>query len=429
MNENKGSKFKYYRKNYGRIAENFFSLSVLNAISFLFPLITVPYLTRVLGPEKFGVVSFALVVVQYFIIFTNFGFAYSATQQISVHQQNRQKVSDIFSAVITVKLLISIVCMLVLFALILFVEQFRQDYLVFIFSFGMVIGDALVPLWLFQGMEKMKFITIVNFISKLIFTILIFFFVKKEADYLVVPVFNTLGYLVAGFISFIIAYRLFRLKFVFPKISEIKLQTKESWPIFISTFSINLYRNANVLLLGFFTNYTIVGYYASAEKIIKGMQSLITPLSDALFPYMSKRFVKDSLKDNVNIIFRLGKYYFVVLTMISVLFLIFAAPITTFFLGEKFLASIPDVRIMSFVVLFGGMNYFLGIVGLINMGYKKKFMVFVAITGIISIINLLYFIYFWVDQGASASMLISECILFIMLAYYIIKLKRKTIAA
>jgi polysaccharide transporter, PST family len=424
MSQEEFSRIKHYRKNYGRILENFFSLSILNAISVLFPMITLPYLTRVLGAEKFGVVAFATVVVQYFMMFTSFGFGYSATQQISFHQVDTKKVSAIFSAVVSIKLMISVLCGLVLTIMILLFDQFRSDYLIFIYSFGMVIGDALVPVWLFQGMEKMKFITIVNFFSKLVFTLLIFVYIRAEADYMVVPVFNTLGYLVAGMISFVVAYRTFRLHFVLPSFSEIKIQIMEAWPIFLSTFSMNLYRNANVLLLGFLTNYTIVGYYASAEKVIKGVQSLITPLSDALFPYMSKRFSKDSHKENMSFLLRLGKNYFVVLAILSLLFLIFAEPIVTLFLGEKFVSSIPDIQILSFVILFGGMNYLLGILGLVNLGHKKKFMVFVAITGVISIINLFWLIYFFSDKGASLSMLISEVVLFILLSVFIFKLNR-----
>jgi polysaccharide transporter, PST family len=418
------SNINQYRKRHGRILENFFSLSVLNAISVLFPMVTLPYLTRVLGVEKFGIVAFATVVVQYFMMFTSFGFGYSATQQISINQNNTKKISSIFSAVISIKLLISFLCGLVLLILILVSKQFRSDYLIFIYSFGMVIGDALVPVWLFQGMEKMKFITIVNFISKLIFTLLIFVYVRSESDYLVVPIFNTLGYLIAGVISFVVAFKIFKLVFTFPRINEMKIQMKEAWPIFLSTFSMNLYRNANVLLLGFLTNYTMVGFYASAEKVIKGVQSLITPLSDALFPYMSKRFAKDSTRQNISFLFRLGKNYFVVLTVISVLFLIFAKPIVSIFLGDKFVSSIPDIQIMSFVVLFGGMNYLLGILGLVNLGYKKKFMIFVAITGVISIINLFWLIHLWTDKGASASMLISEMFLFILLSVFVFNLKK-----
>jgi PST family polysaccharide transporter len=412
------------QKDKKQIFSNFLSLSVLNGISFLFPLITIPYLTRVLGPDMFGQVAFANAVIMYFIIFTNFGFAFSATQQISINRDNKQKVSEIFSAVIGVKLLISIICGLALLALILFTDQFRSNSLLFIYTFGIVVGDALVPVWLFQGMEKMKFVTIVNFVSKLTFTLLIFVFVRKESDYLIVPLFNTYGYLIAGLLSFFIAYRTFKLAVVFPKFSVMKAQLKESWPIFVSTFSINLYRNANVLLLGLFTNYTIVGYYSSAEKVIKGMQSVITPVSDALFPYMSKRFVNKDNKQNSNFLIGLGKYYMIVLFAISLIFLAFARPVVTVFLGDKFIASIPDMQIMSFVVLFGGMNYFLGILGLVNMGYKKKFMIFVAITGVISILNLFYLIYLFQDMGASASMLLSEIILFIMLSVFVLRIKK-----
>lgn len=413
-------------KQYPRLVENFFSLSALNAISFLVPLITVPYLTRVLGPEKFGLVAFGLVVMQYFIILTSFGFAFSATQQISIHRENRQKVSEIFSAVIAFKLLLTVLSALILLVLILTVDQFSNDYLVFVFSFGIVLGDALLPIWLFQGMEKMRFITLVNFISKLLFTLLIFVFVRKESDYLIVPIFNTAGYLSAGLISFVIAYYTFKLKFVWPKARVIAEQVKESWSIFVSTLSINLYRNANTLLLGLLTgNYALVGFYSSAEKIIKGLQSLVSPVSDALFPHLSKRMENRADKSSVQLMGRLGKYYFVGLLAMSLALLIFAKPIVLLVLGPKYVESIMDVRIMSFVILFGGMNYFLGILGLVNMGKKRQFMVFVLITGLVSLASLFVFIPMFNDEGASAVMLLSELLLFIMLLFYMIKLGKK----
>jgi len=413
-------------KEYPRLVENFFSLSALNAISFLVPLITIPYLTRILGPEKFGLVSFGLVVMQYFIIFTSFGFAFSATQQISIHRDNKQKVTDIFSAVIAFKLILTVVCALIMLVLILTVDQFSKDYLVFVFSFGIVIGDALLPVWLFQGMEKMRFITLVNFVSKLLFTLLIFVFVRKESDYLIVPLFNTAGYLSAGLISFFIAYFVFDLKVRFPKVRVMMEQVKESWAIFVSTLGINLYRSANTLLLGLLTqNYTLVGYYSSAEKVIKGIQSLVSPVSDALFPHLSRRFENKAGKSGLQLMTRLGKYYFAGLFVMSLLLLIFAKPLILLVLGDKFAESIMDARIMSFVVLFGGMNYFMGILGLVNMGHKRQFMIFVLITGVISFASLFVFIPFFGDEGASAVMLLSEAFLFFMLLFFMMKLGRK----
>ena len=409
-----------------QIFSNFVSLSVLNAISFLFPLITVPYLTRVLEPERFGIVSFALVIMQYFIILTNFGFAFSATQQISINRENIKKVSEIFSAVICVKFLFTILCAIILLVLCSTIEQFRIDKAIFIASFGIVIGDVLLPLWLFQGMEKMKFITIVNFASKLLFTLLIFVFVKNQEDYLLVPLFTTAGYLLAGIISFFIAFHTFKLKVVMPDLKTIKEQINASWAIFVSTLSINLYRNANTLLLGLLTgNYAIVGLYSSAEKIIKGLQSIVSPVSDALFPYLSRKLSGNDDKSNINYIIRLGKYYFIALLPISLILMIFAKPIAIFVLGNKFVAAATDTRIMSFVILFGGMNYFLGILGLTNMGYKKNFMYYVMITGLISILSLFIFIPLWQDQGASFVLLISELLLFCMLISFFIRKKLK----
>jgi PST family polysaccharide transporter len=163
-----------------RLAANFFSLSTIEAANYILPLITVPYLVRVLGPAKFGLVAFAQALIQYFITFTDYGFQLTATRAISVARDDAGKVSRIFSAVTLTKAVFMLASFAAVSAIVFSVPKFRQDALLYIFAFGMVIGDVLFPVWLFQGLERMKFIAALNLLSRALFVMAIFIFVRKN---------------------------------------------------------------------------------------------------------------------------------------------------------------------------------------------------------------------------------------------------------
>jgi PST family polysaccharide transporter len=169
------------------LIENFLSLSTLQFFNYLLPLITLPYLVRILGAEKYGIIVYAQSVVSLFNIITDFGFNLTGVKAVSENQNNKPKLEFIFTNVYTIKFILLGICSLILLLLILLVPKFKADCLVFVFSFGITIGYTLFPSWFFHGMEKMKYITIFNIASKFIFTILIFIIVKNPEDYYMVP--------------------------------------------------------------------------------------------------------------------------------------------------------------------------------------------------------------------------------------------------
>ncbi len=417
---------KYIKvKEYKQLVENFFSLSVLNAVYFVFPLIALPYLLRVVGPEKYGIAVWWTTLMQYVILFSNYGFNFSATKQISINRDNKLTVSTIFFSVLIIRFFVSLLILSLFILLILFLPKFTNSFTIYLFSIGIAIGDIFIPIWLFQGLEKMKYITIVNVCSKGIFTILVFFVIKNESDYLYIPLLTSIGTLLAGAVSIYLAFRTIKIVWVLPKKKDLIFQIKDGWHIFASTIGMNFYRNANIFILGLLTNNMTVGIYASAEKLVKALQTLIEPVSVSLYPYFSKRFKSTgSLKNNINTLLKLGKYYFIVLLLLSLFVFVFAKYIVIIAFGEKYLGSIIDVRILSFVILFGGLNYFYGIIGLINLGFKKQFLSFVLIGGVISLLLCIGFSPYYFDVAASISMLAGEFVLSILLIRFIIKIKR-----
>ena len=408
-------KSKFQSKERKRLLSNFFSLSALQMVNYILPLIVVPYLFTTLGAEKFGLIAFAQAVVAYFGLFVNYGFNLSATKEISVHRDSPKKVSEIYSSVTTIKVLFSIIAFGIFTLMVFSIDRFSEDWKLYLFTFGTIVESILFPVWFFQGMERMKYITIIYTISKIIVTGLIFIVIKSSDDYLFVPILYFIGSISSGALAMYVLLKQFQVKFILPSLDQIVFQLQDGWHLFISNVSINMYRNANVLILGLMTTTLYVGYYALAEKIIKALQSLMGPVSEVLYPYIAKKSANQSLQKSLNNIFKIAKYYSVILGIVS-LSILLLAPFIVYVLGGSYIDNvILDMRILSVVIFFGGLNYLFGIIGLINLGYKKYFMMSVLFAGMSNVILSFLLSPILQDAGAAIALSISEFILFLLL--------------
>jgi len=276
------------------VLSNFLSLTTLQGISYILPLVVIPYLIRVIGMEKFGLIAFAQSLVQYFMILTDYGFSLSATKTISLLGEHKQKVSAVFSSVMTVKLLFTALSLALLGVIIYFVPKFNNDWLIYILSFGAVIGSSLFPVWFFQGKEKMIYITVVNVISGIAYAVSIFVLVKNPADYLFVPLLNSLFSIASGILGLYIAFRKFKIKFIIHKYIAIKEELKTGWDIFISILSVNAYTTSRIFAVGLLTNNVITGYYSIAERIANIIQTFpMDSFTRSVFPRISNVFAKN----------------------------------------------------------------------------------------------------------------------------------------
>jgi PST family polysaccharide transporter len=276
------------------VLENFVSLSSLQSINYILPVIVLPYLIRIIGFEKFGLIAFAQALVQYFMIFTDYGFSLSATREISLCRHEKGRVCAVFSSVMTVKIILAVVSFFILLALINFVPKFSKDWLVYVLSFGAVIGNTLFPVWLFQGHEKMRFISIINIVAGMIYAVSIFIFIKEPGDYLLAPVLNSAYYLVAGISGLYVAFKRFDLSFNLQGYSSIAKELKAGWNVFISIISINAYTTTRVFAVGLLTNNILTGYYAIGEKIANVFQTFpLESLSQAIYPRLNSIFAKN----------------------------------------------------------------------------------------------------------------------------------------
>jgi polysaccharide transporter, PST family len=274
-----------------RLIENITSLFVLQGISYLFPLITLPYLVRVLGPEKFGLLAFAQAFVQYFIILTDYGFNMSATREVAIHREDLEKCSTIFSAVMLIKLILLFVSAIIYTAIIFAIPYFQQEWEIYMLSFLSVIGNVLFPIWFFQGLEQMKYITFINLSARGIMTGLIFVFTQNSNDYLVAAGLQSGTFLLAGILSIGILWKQMLVKPQWPKDwNVLKSVAQESNQVFLSSLSGSIYVHGPVVIVGLVAGQAAAGYYAIVQKISSAIVGLVQPIAQGLYPYLARQF-------------------------------------------------------------------------------------------------------------------------------------------
>lgn len=297
----------YLKKNktINKLLSNFFSLSVLKIFSYILPLLILPYLIRILGVEKFGLVMFAQSFIIFFNIFIEFGFGLSATREISLYRNDKDKITEIFSSVLSIKLILLLFSFIFLNLIIFNFNRFSSDWLLYELSFLMIIGEAVFAEWYFLGIEEMKYITILTIFSNLLYTILIFIVIKSQNDYIYVIFLKGLSSILIGCISLYIIFLKYHQKFKIQKFSILRNYFKDTLEFFFSKIAVMIYRISNTFILGIFTNNTIVGYYNISEKLYSAIYNLYQPIVQVLYPHMSK-------EKNVKMF---KKIYFMLLTL------------------------------------------------------------------------------------------------------------------
>jgi PST family polysaccharide transporter len=340
------------------VLRNFLSLTSLQGISYILPLIVIPYLIRVIGMEKFGLIAFAQSFVQYFMILTDYGFSLSATKTISLLGQHRAKNNAVFSSVMTVKLIFAFLSFIILSLVLYFVPRFADDGLIYILSFGTVIGNTLFPVWFFQGKEKMSYIAGVNVISGILYAVSVFIFVKGPQDFLLVPLLNSLLAIISGVLGLYIAFRKFRIQFILQKYITIKQELKTGWDIFISILAVNAYTTTRVFAIGLLTNNVITGYYSIAERIANVIQTFpMDSFTRAVFPRISNVYAKNKQRA-VAIMFRIQDGITLGF-MVSLPIAYFLAPwIIQITCGLPYKEIVLALRFLLVAVFFVGANNF-----------------------------------------------------------------------
>ncbi|MDO6489761.1 MULTISPECIES: oligosaccharide flippase family protein [unclassified Cellulophaga] len=402
------------------VAQNFLSLLVLQGANYILPLLILPFLVRTLGAEKFGLVMFAQSLAIFLTVFVDFGFNISGTREISLARNNKTKTGEIFLAVMFIKVALIVIAFGLLYIIVNTYSRFSIDAEVYLYSFGVVIGQALFPVWFFQGIEKMKVVTFINILAKLIFTLLVFILIKEESDYYKVPIYNSLGFIVSGCIGFVMGFRY--INFRIPKFSLIKQLFRDSSSLFVSNFATSLYTASNVFILGLFSGNIIAGVYSSMEKLILAVKNVYVPLYQALYPWVARQ--EDDKKSQI--IKKLMPPVFLISTIITVVILFFASDILSIVYDDTLITSYGNVfKILSFISVFSGLNMLYNMLYFPAIKRYKVRMNILIFGGLFNVIMNLIFVQFFGIYSMAFVVTFTELILVIVGYYYFRKINKR----
>jgi len=352
--------------NHKTLVANFGYLSVLQIFNLILPLVTYPYLIRVLGKETYGLVVFAQAIINYLLILVTFGFNISATKEVSIHRNNKEKLNEIISSIFIIKGLLFLFSLIILFILLHYIKEAKGYELLFLLSLYICLSDIIFPTWYFQGIEKMKYITIINLLSRLVFVSLIFILIHKPGDYLIVPIIYGIGTIISGISSLYIIFAKHNIRFKMQSITTLKRYIRNTLPMFISNISDMLYVNSNKVVIGAFLGMGEVAIMDLAEKVMIILKIPQTLLNQTLFPKINK-------DKNINFI---KKAFLLALGLNLLIFFsiqLFAPIVVKLLGGIHLLPAVGAIRILAIALPIVAMNNIFGIHTLIPFGHNKEF--------------------------------------------------------
>lgn len=381
---------------------NFGYLSLLQVAGYVFPLISMPYLARVIGADGFGKIAFASAIVVWIQTISDWGFNLTATRDVAQNRDNKELVSRIFSNVLWARSVLTLLSGIILLLVVLLVPYLRENADIIFVTFLLVPGYILFPEWFFQAIEKMKYTTFFNLFLKLVFTVAVFVFIHKREDYLMQPLLTTIGYLLCGIGALYLIFKKWGYSLYKPQWGEIFKTIRNSTDVFINNLMPNLYNSFSVMLLGFFGGSTANGIYDGGNRFPSIFYQFQSVLSRAFYPFLSRRPDKHSFYAKLNIVSALVGS--VILVLISPL-------IIKIMLGDEFEKSVVVMQILSFSVVFLAMGYTYGTNFLIINHKEKPLRNLTFISSIVGMCVSVPLVYYFSYIGAAVTVLLCRGLL------------------
>ncbi len=404
------------------LRRNIFSLLLLQGSNYIIPLLTLPYLTRVLGVEGFGIYSLTLSLAQYFVILVDFGFNLSASKKIAEHQNDPEYISKIFFETLYSK---SILCLIsiIIITLLTITNTHAVIQSELIYTVLMLIGTTLMPTWFFQGIEKLSVVTNLMIVAKLSILPLFFIFVHSDADIKFAVIIQSSMSLLAGIIAIIYIYRNKLVRVVNFSSLKIARTLKDSSPIFFATLSISLYTMSTTIIIGIFSNIYEVSIFTAADRVKGAILGVFLVLGNAFYPRINSLLV--SKKEEAYALIRKIFYWQGILCIVIIIAIgIFSKLIAKIVFGHEYSEVSTLLVLFSPVYFLVIQSTVLGNYILLPHGYKKYYTILPMISAVIHIPLCAFLAFKYGALGGIVSIISIETLSFICLALI---LKRKSL--
>jgi PST family polysaccharide transporter len=387
------------------MVQNALALYAAQFATFLLPLVTVPYLARVLGPESLGNVAFAQALGLFVMLVVEYSFYFSATREVARHRESPARLSEILAGVTAAKLVLAVGCLgLAGIAQLLVPSMGSAEPFVWV---AVLWGTAYAfrPLWFFLGMESVRVITLVDIAAKGLAVVGIFYFVRGPGDGLATLLLQAGGAVLSTSIATYLAYR--KATFQRPTLAMGWKALRMGWSVFVFNAAVSLYTKSNVFLLGFLMPTQYVGFYSGAEKINRTAIGFMGPISEALFPHTSNVAHQSHVRAS-----RIIRFTVVTMGlggMIAGIVAYVAAPLVIrVALGTGYETSIPIFRVLAILLPILGVSIPLATQWMIPIGMEATLSKISLSAGVIHIPLAIFMVSFFGVLGAAYAIVTTE---------------------
>lgn len=394
---------------------NFLYNILLNVSKVIFPLITAPYVSRVLEPDGVGLFNFANTYASWFALFAALGIPYYGLREVAKIREDIDEQTKFISEIISISVIATFVCSILMLLTLFFVPQLNENYVIFLVSGIILYTTPLKVDWFFQGKEDFGYITVRSLVIKTLSVFLLFLLVREKSDLLIYVTLNAAAVVLNEIWNFIKLYQ----SGIHPYFTlSGGRHIKPLFILFSSSIAISVYTILDTLMLGFMADYNEVGYYNCATHLSKALVPIVTSLAAVALPRVAK-LKEEKNWDEINLL--MNKSFSIVSFLsfpIAFGVMVVAPMFVPLFFGEQFYGTIIPLQIIIFTVVAIGFNNLTGIQVLLGFGLDKAFL-YSLLTGTVSnfVLNLFLIPNYGAKGAAFASVLAEVLILSVMLFF------------
>jgi len=398
--------------------KNIFYNTLLSVSQVLFPLITFPYSSRILGPAGMGAVNFADNFTTYFLLVAALGIPLYGVREIAKVKDQPQQLSKVFSELLFIHLATSLIAVVILFSLSYFVGRLRADFTLYQIGMSVVIGSVFIAEWFFQGTEQFKYIAIRSVAIRLLTILLLFLLVHTPGDKVLFYGLNLFAVILSAAANMYAIRKM--LKITFLDLS-FKRHFRPLLIIFSNSVVTTIYLVFDTIILGFITSDQHVGYYSASMRISKLSLAVIGALSAVLLPRLTMAFQNKHFDEAGVLVDK--SINFVIFLSIPIAFgtLCLSKEIIMLFAGNQYLPAVLSLQVLCFIVIFVGLAQVFSHQILLPM-HMEKMILYASIIGVvISLLLNLTLIPMFKHVGAAISSLATEAVVTLVLFLFVRK--------
>jgi polysaccharide transporter, PST family len=404
------------------LRKNIAALFAVQVASYAAPLVTLPWLTRVLGPSNFGRLSFCIAVTGYFVLFADYGFNLSATRQIALHSHDRVGRSRIFWNTITIKALLAAAGFPLLLLLTFCGHRFGEERTLLLINYLTVLGTVLTPTWYFLGTERQAILSGITIAVRVISIPAIFLFVRSNQDVQIAALIPSGMTVIGGLLCLMVLMRDKQLDRIQFDRGELVAALRDGWHLFVSTASISLYQATNTVVLGLVAGNAAVGHYSAAEKVVQACQGLLAPIGQSVYPRIS-RLMNESRAAAFALIRKVLRLQGSAALALSVLLLVFAPVIVRLLYGRDYEETIRVLRWLAVLPFLVGLSNVFGVQTMLAMGMNQLVSRILVMAGALNVATLFVLTHWFGAEGAAMAVAGTE--LFVTLVFALIVKRQK----